>query len=167
MLGAELGLGSTQRNVGIAEAIVTDDADEVLVTHALGSCIGVALFDPRKGVAGMVHCMLPLSRQNPARAAENPYYFTDTGVAELLQEMFDRGARRSRIIAKVAGAAAQNTDDMFRIGQRNHAVLRRVLWKNDILIATEDIGGRDHRTLLLDVRSGRTFVKKNDVLTEL
>lgn len=163
-----MGMEVVRRSIGIAEAHATRDADKVLVTHALGSCIGVALFDPVAGAGGMVHCMLPLSKASPGRAKDNPYMFTDTGVATLLQEMFDLGASRGSIVAKVAGAATHvGGQDLFRIGERNYAVLRRVLWKNDILIAAEDVGGREYRTLMLEVASGRVLVKKDGGSYEL
>jgi chemotaxis protein CheD len=157
-----------QRVVGIAEMLVSGRADHVLVTHSLGSCLGVALFDPETGWGGLVHCMLPLSRANPERAAAEPCIFTDTGVAALLGAMFEAGCRRERIVAKVAGAASQlDEEGFFRIGERNYAVLRRILWKNRILIAAEDVGGRDTRTLLLEIGSGRTLVKKDGIAREL
>lgn len=158
------GASRDQRLVGIAEMLLSEGADDVLVTHSLGSCLGVALFDPGAGWGGLVHCMLPLSRANPDRAASQPCMFTDTGVAALLGAMFDLGCRRERIVAKVAGAASQlDEEGFFRIGERNYAVLRRILWKNRILIAAEDVGGRETRTLLLEIGSGRTIVKTDGI----
>lgn len=161
-------VGSRRRNVGIAEFAISEDVEETLVTHSLGSCIGVALHDPRAHIAGLVHCMLPLSRMNPARALENPCVFTDTGVGTLLQEMFDRGAKRELIVAKVAGAASSlDEGGFFRIGERNYAVLRKILWKNGILIASEDVGGASTRTLFLETGTGRVVVKTGTISVDL
>lgn len=157
-----------RRVVGIGEMIMSDSADDFLVTYSLGSCVGLTLFDPEALVGALVHCMLPLSKINREEAAENPYKYTDTGVAAMIQQLFDRGARRDRIVAKVAGAAAPMDDKgLFKIGERNYTVLRKVLWKNDILIAAKDVKGTKPRTMTLYVDSGRTTVKSQGEEVEL
>lgn len=156
------------RVVGIAEYLVCVDTGSTLVTYSLGSCVGVTLVDPVARVGGMLHAMLPLSTSDPDRAVQEPGRFADTGTLTLLSAMFKRGASRSNIVAKVAGAASQvEKGDMFRIGERNLTVVRRVLWKNDILIAAEDCGGSISRTLVLEMTTGRTLVRSNGEINEL
>ncbi|PKQ30452.1 MAG: chemotaxis protein CheD [Actinobacteria bacterium HGW-Actinobacteria-10] len=146
--------------VGISDMHVTTNESDVLVTYSLGSCVGLALYDPRAGVGGLLHAMMPLSTADPMKAALKPAMYTDTGVTALLQMLFDRGATRRSIVAKVAGAgASMDGAGLFRIGERNHMVLRKILWKNDILIAAEDVGGSCARTLVLEMATGRTVVK--------
>lgn len=155
-------------SVGIAEMNVSDTPEDVLVTYSLGSCLGVTLYDPAVELGGMAHCMLPLARSSPERARQNACVFVDSGVSKLLQRLFDLGARRDRMVAKIAGAASQMDDNgFFRIGERNVAVLRKVLWKNSILIAGSDVGGSVTRTMLLEIGTGRTLVKKNGSMEEL
>ena len=157
-----------QQVVGLGELKVSDHVDDVLITFSLGSCVGLSLYDPEARVGGLMHCMLPLSRSDPERAKSAPCLFTDTGVAALIQAMFDRGGVRHRLIAKVAGAARMQEDaDGFNVGERNHVVLRKVLWKNSIFIAKEDVGGAVARTMSLDIATGQTFVKAKSVVTEL
>jgi chemotaxis protein CheD len=55
----------------------------------------------------------------------------------------------------------------FRIGKRNYTVLRKILWKNDILIDAHDTGGTTSRTLFFHVGSGQTVVKKKGTFTLL
>lgn len=154
--------------IGISESAVSGNPQDVLITYSLGSCVGLTLHDAQSGVGGMLHAMMPLSSMDPRKAAEHPAMFTDTGVASLLQALFDLGAKRENIVAKVAGAAVQlDQSGLFRIGERNHMVLRRVLWKNDILLAAEDVGGSLSRTMVLQVGTGRTLVKSNGTLREL
>lgn len=149
-----------QYTVGISEMKVSRNPEDVLVTYSLGSCIGVALYDPQAGIGGLIHCMLPLSKIDEGRALQNPCMFTDTGVPQMLQAMFDLGAERRRIVAKVAGAAKLLDDsNTFRIGERNHVVLRKVLWKNNILIAAEDVGGTVARTVYMHMNTGTTIIK--------
>jgi chemotaxis protein CheD len=146
--------------VGISEMYVSKDEGDVVVTYSLGSCVGVALFDPVAKVGGMVHCMLPLSKIDPQKAAAKPCMFTDTGVTLLLQELFNLGATRGNMVVKVAGAASLlDEKGLFRIGERNYTVLRKVLWKNNLLIAAEDVQGTASRTLSLHMKDGRTTIK--------
>ena len=147
---------------------LTDNRDDVLVTYSLGSCVGLALFDPVAGVGGMIHCMLPLSKIDPDKARLKPYMFVDTGVAAMLGEMYAMGAQRQNLIAKVAGAGSPlGREETFRIGQRNYTILRKFLWKNNILIDAEDVGGAKARTLYLYMNDGRTTVKSEGKEVEL
>ena len=78
--------------MGIAELAVSADPEATIITHALGSCVGVAFYDSARRLGGLVHCMLPLSKRHKERAAERPLMFVDTGVGLLLQQLFDLGA---------------------------------------------------------------------------
>ena len=147
---------------------LTDNRDDVLVTYSLGSCVGLTLFDPVAGVGGMIHCMLPLSKIDPDKAKLKPYMFVDTGVAAMLGEMYAMGAQRQNLVAKVAGAGSPlGREETFRIGQRNYTILRKFLWKNNILIDAEDVGGAKARTLYLYMGDGRTTVKSEGKEVEL
>lgn len=154
--------------VGISEYAVCSDPSDRLVTYSLGSCVGLVLHDPAAGLAGMLHSMMPLSKANPEKAAQVPAMYTDTGTQAMIQAMFNRGATRDNLVAKVVGAASQvDESGLFRIGERNHAVVRKVLWKNGILIASEDVGGSISRTVYLDVGTGRTLVRSDGVVREI
>ena len=124
-----------QHVVGLGDMKTSSQKDDTLITFSLGSCIGLSLYDPIVKVGGLIHCMLPLSRTDPEKASRDPCMFTDTGVAHLLQAVFDLGAERKRLVAKVGGAAKLHQNmKSFKIGERNYTVLRRVLWKNEVLI---------------------------------
>jgi chemotaxis protein CheD len=149
-----------QLTVGISDMKVSNRTDDVIVTYSLGSCVGLAIYDPVARVGGMVHCMLPVSKIDLDKAKANPCMFTDTGVPHLISALFDLGAEKKHLIAKVAGAAnLLDEHGTFRIGERNFTVLRKVLWKNNILIAAEDTGGSAARTLSLNMSDGRVQIK--------
>ncbi|HOE66788.1 MAG TPA: chemotaxis protein CheD [Candidatus Hydrogenedentes bacterium] len=157
-----------QHTVGISELKISTDPEDVIITYSLGSCVGLSLYDPEARVGGMIHCMLPLSKIDPAKAASNPAMFTDTGVVLLIQTMLDAGASIKRLVAKVAGASQlMDQTDTFKIGERNYVVLRKVLWKNNILIAAEDVGGAVARTMALYMTNGKTTVRKKGEEIEL
>ncbi len=157
-----------QRTVGISEMLISEDVEDVLVTYSLGSCVALSIYDPTTRIGGLIHCMLPLSKTNPEKAAKNPFMFTDTGIAAMLDGVFKKGARRKNLVAKVIGGAARvAASDVFEIGKRNYTVLRKVLWKNNILIAAEDVGGPTSRTVFLHIGTGQTFVKSEGITEEL
>lgn len=154
--------------VGVAEAAITGDSRDLLVTYALGSCVGLTLYDPIARVGAMSHSQLPVSTLDAGRASQNPYLFTDTAVAALLGEMFSLGASRRSIVAKLAGGAAHiEGEGIYRVGQRNIAVARRVLWKNDIMLAAEDVGGDAPRTMYLSLGDGTTVIRSRGQAVEL
>lgn len=154
--------------IGISEMRVTNCVEDILVTYSLGSCLGVAIYDPIVKVGGMIHCMLPLSKLDPQKARSFPCMFVDTGVPLLFNEAYKLGAQKNRIIVKVAGCS-QILDEkgLFSIGERNYTVLRKLLWKNNIFISAENVGGMESRTMFLEVDSGKVFVKTSNGKIEL
>lgn len=146
--------------VSVGEYLVAD-GDQRLITYSLGSCIGLTLYDPGTRVGGLLHAQMPLSRTAPERSADRPAMFVDTGVAALLEDLLGMGASRRQLVACVAGGANLLDDDrLFDVGRRNQLVLRKMLWKNGILVAAEDVGGSCSRTLWLDTATGRTGLKR-------
>lgn len=154
--------------VGIAEMHCCKDRDEVIVTYALGSCLGITVHDDTAGVGGMVHIMLPLSKMDAEKSQNNPYMFADTGVAELFKKAYSLGASKENIVVKVAGGAQiLDTNGHFKIGERNFAMLRKVLWKNNVLIEGQDVGGTISRTMSLHVSTGQVIIRSNGQQKEL
>ena len=156
------------RTVGISEMGISRVKGDVLVTYSLGSCVALSLFDPTIGAAGLIHCMLPQGSIDADKARRTPAMFVDLGVQALLDGMAAQGATRRSLVAKVAGGANVFDDrGMFRIGERNLATLRKVLWKNDILIAAEDVGGTKARTMYVSVATGRVLLRSGTQQVEL
>ena len=154
--------------VDIADAQVSNHLDDVLVTHSLGSCVGVMVYDPVIHVGGMIHCMLPLSSVDPQKAQERPYMFVDTGVVRFLTQLFDLGVVRSRAVVRVAGCSRiLDNSNLFRIGERNYTVLRKLLWKNGLMIKSESVGGSVSRTIRLEIATGRCLMRSSGVESEL
>ena len=154
--------------VDIAHAKVSTQPDEMLVTYSLGSCLGVVFYDTELHIGAMAHCMLPLSSIDTSKATEKPYMFVDVGIPRLLEEMFQLGCRKRNLVTRVAGgASAISNTNLFRIGERNFAVFRKIMWKNGLLIQGEDVGGEITRTLRLETATGRLTVRSNGVEREL
>jgi chemotaxis protein CheD len=140
--------------VSVADMKCSTDASDVIITHGLGTCLGLSIHDPGTRVGGLLHVMMPASGINPVKAQANPYMFVDTGVPAFLERMKSAGARPDRWIVKVAGGAS-TTHDHFSIGKRNWVTLRKTLWRSGILIDKQDVGGSKARTMSLAVDSGQ------------
>ncbi len=142
--------------VGVADMIATNDASAEIVTHALGSCLGVAVYDPARRAGGLLHAMLPDASIDPTKAAATPFMFVNTGVPRLFQAVCGLGVNRQRLIVKVAGGA-QLLDDhrLFNIGERNCQTLLRLLAQNGYSVQASDTGGRTSRTVRLDMTTGK------------
>ncbi len=146
--------------VGISDMKVSDNPNEVLITYSLGSCLGVMLYDPVSQIAGLLHSMLPLSKIDPQKAKAAPFMFVDTGLPILFKEAYNLGAEKKNIVVKAVGCSSLlDEKGYFKIGERNFTVLRKLLWKNNILIEKQDIGGNHSRTASIEVASGRIIVK--------
>lgn len=146
--------------VGIADLQLSADPRAALITYALGSCIGVTIFDPVARVAGMLHFMLPQGSLSPEKAKSTPCMFADTGVPLLFTKAYELGAKKERLIVCAAGGAEILADEgHFKIGTRNRTMLRKLFWKNNVLIAAEDTGGTHSRTMTLRLSDGLVSVK--------
>ena len=146
--------------VGISDMKVSNNPDDIIITYSLGSCIGLVIWDPVAKVAGMLHYMLPDSNLDLNRAKEKPFMFADSGIPLLFKETYKFGAVKNRMIVKVVGGSqVMDTNGVFNIGKRNYMVLRKIFWKNQIMIATEDVGGTVNRTISIEIGSGFTRLK--------
>ncbi|MCK4618617.1 MAG: chemotaxis protein CheD [Desulfobacterales bacterium] len=142
--------------------------EDSIVTYALGSCLGLTVYDPVAQVGGMLHAMLPLSKINPQKAEANPFMFVDTGVPELFKKIYSMGGQKARLVVKAAGCGQPlGKNEMFKIGERNYTILKKLLWKNGMLLTAEDIGGVVGRTVYFDLSTGRTIISSKGLESEL
>ena len=155
--------------IGIGEFAVSSRPGDVIVTHALGSCIAVCVFDPRAGVAGMLHFLLPESSINPDRARSQPGVFADTGIPLLLDAASQYGLSKKRAIVTLVGGAemTQQTGSSFATGRRNALAAKNVLWRAGVFVSGQEIGGSGARTLHLSVADGRMEVHNGQTYKEL
>ncbi len=146
--------------VSVADMKVSKQQDTVIVTHGLGSCLGVSMYDPASKLGGLLHVMMPVSNVNPQKAEKNPCTFVDTAIPAFLDKLEAIGAKKESLVVKVAGGAKTNGlgNDRFEIGKKNYITLRKVFWKHGLLIDGEDVGGVIARTMYLDIDSGRVWL---------
>jgi chemotaxis protein CheD len=144
--------------VGVSDMKLSKSAGDIIVTHALGSCIGIAIHDAAACVGGILHFMLPVSTADSEKARQNPLMFGDSGIPLLFEEAYKLGARKTTIRVAMAGGAQVFSDrDFFDIGRRNTIIARKLFWKNNVLIAAEHVGGNAPRTMFLEIGTGTTW----------
>lgn len=146
--------------VGMADLNICSSPDAI-TTLGLGSCVGIVLYDPVLKIAGLAHIMLPDSTQ--IRSNENIAKFADTGIEELLRQLIQKGAQKSRIIAKIAGGAQMfafsGENAMLRIGERNVEATKKKLDEFGIRIIAEDTGNSYGRTIEFYPETGELLIK--------
>jgi chemotaxis protein CheD len=146
--------------VTVSDMRISADPGDTLATYSLGSCIGVSAYDASARVGGLLHFQLPTSTLDPKRAQAQPLMFADSGVAAMLAALESAGARKQRLRVKLAGAAQiLNDNNLFNIGRRNHAAVRKVLWQHGLFVDSEAIGGSAPRTMYLAIADGTVTVK--------
>ena len=145
--------------VGIADMKMAS-REGMLITYALGSCIGICLYDPVLRLAALVHVMLPLNMET---GRKSPLKYADTGIRETLRQMEARGAKRNRVTAKIAGGARMfdvpGNGSLGNIGQRDIESVHMTLKKEGVRLLKEDVGGSVARTLLFDAATGQACVR--------
>lgn len=133
----------------------------MITTLGLGSCVGVALYDSVTKIVGLAHVMLPSSEQ--AKNNNNIAKFADTAIDKLVNDMVKLGARKERIVAKLAGGAQMfvfsQGSELMRIGYRNAVACKEKLQELRIPIVSEDTGGNYGRTIELYSTDGKLMIK--------
>ncbi|MEA5010141.1 MAG: chemotaxis protein CheD [Angelakisella sp.] len=146
--------------VGIADLNAVKSPN-VLVTYALGSCVGICLYDATSQVAGLSHIMLPSS--SLITSSSQPKKFADTAILLLIKQMESMGARKNNLKAKIAGGAQMfssvSNSSIANIGQRNVQAVKDVLSELKIPIIAEDTGENYGRTLYFDSGNGSMRIK--------
>lgn len=150
--------------VGVADMKTSNRAEDTIVTYSLGSCIGVVIYDPIAGAGGILHYMLPDSGIDADKAAARPFMFADTGIPRLFKQAYSFGAKKSRIKVFIAGGAEiLDQKGFFNIGRRNYMALKKMLFRNNVLIDKEAVGGNVNRTVRLEIATGHIYVKTSGI----
>lgn len=134
--------------------------EDVLITYALGSCVGSCLIDQKAGIAGLSHIMLPDS-SNIGGKDVNRMKFADTALPDMVAAMVKMGADPRKIQAKIAGGALMFAarSEQFNIGERNVAAVKQALSKLKIPIVASDTGLNYGRTVYFYGSDGKVVIK--------
>ena len=150
--------------VGVADMMVSRQSSDILITHALGSCLGITVYDFKRNLGGLLHPMLPDSSIDKTKLQANPFMFVDSGLRLLLDKFYQAGSDKRNLIIRAAGGSSSKTndeEDFFQIGRRNFVSLRKFLWDEGLMLKAYDIGGYGSRTVTLEIDGGRMTIKIN------
>lgn len=147
--------------VGIADMKLVKKPD-IIRTSGLGSCVGLVIYDLEKNIAGLAHVMLPESSLAKV-SGFNPAKFADTAVKKLVDLLVAEGASRRSLRAKMAGGAQMfqfaTASEMMRIGPRNVEAVKKELYRFNIQLVSEDVGGNSGRTIEFNPTEGSLLIK--------
>ena len=142
--------------VTISDMKISRKPRDLLVTHSLGSCLGLAAYDPAARVGGLIHCLLPKAK---APDVQNPYMYVNVGVPLMIRKMARLGCAKESIIFKAAGCGRMmRIQNQFDTGAQNLAMLEALFARNGVALAASDVGGSIPRTLSLDMETGNVTI---------
>lgn len=150
-------------SVGLGQAVFSTDVNTVLVIHGLGSCIGLALYDPVSRTGGLCHVVLPSSDNLPSNGA--PAKFADQALTFALAQMHRWGVSRSSLRAKIVGGASLfsfTASPTLNVGARNTEEVCRLLREAGIHLAGKEVGGGKGRTMFFHLEDGRIEIATVD-----
>lgn len=123
-----------------------------LMTIGLGSCVGVAIYDPKTKVGGLSHIMLPDSES--FKTVNKIEKFADLAIPQMVSEIRNQ-TKNQQLIAKIAGGASmfQLSDAAYQgsIGERNVLAVEKSLEKLGIPLLANHTGGNMGRTMIVDL----------------
>ena len=115
------------------------DKDMVLVT-VLGSCVAACIRDPRAGVGGMNHFMLPRSEKDPTNPVSMSARYGTFAMEILINQLIKMGARRENMEAKVFGGGnVLRGFTMNNIGESNASFVMEYLHNEGVRVTAEDM----------------------------
>jgi chemotaxis protein CheD len=148
-----------QMTVGVADAKVGSGNDVVIVTYALGSCLGITFYDAVRHIGGLLHIMLPNSADHPTNQNRRDM-FVDTGVADILTRLRQAGADTRTLEVKVfGGAKVTSADQYFTIGQKNINAFQDLSQRMGLRVTVWQVGGTMNRTIRLFLKDGKVALK--------
>lgn len=136
-----------------------------LYSLGLGSCIGVAIYDPAAKIGGLIHILLPTC-QGFENGNHTRTKFADSGITDLVEALVKEGASKTRMKAKMAGGASMftmnGTSSVHEVGKRNIQSSRDTLKRLGIELVAHDTGGNKGRTIYFDIETGQLTIKTVD-----
>ena len=145
--------------VGISDMKIVKQP-EILISYALGSCVGICIIDYLAQIAGMAHIMLSYNKNGDKKEILK---YADTGITEMVIQMEKLGGMKSRMTAKIAGGAKmfdiKGSSTIGSIGEKNIAATKETLQKLKIRLIAQDVGENYGRTIIFDSTNGNLTIK--------
>jgi len=136
-------LSFKRNSVPSGSYVISNRKNEILSAY-LGTCVGVAIYDPINGIGGLIHLLLaePTVDGNTMGRPEN---YASTGLPMFIGDLYKNGAKKENLKAVVAGGVlvgpVSGIDINLDIGGRTTEIVERLLKKEGIPIAKMETGG--------------------------
>jgi chemotaxis protein CheD len=146
--------------VKIGELRVTNQPEN-LITSGVGSCLVIALHEPKGKIGGLAHALLPADNGHVRDGKTEQAKYVDRAIEEMVSKIKSLGADMTRIEARLIGGANMfpSWDAEDDIGATNVLVAKKKLKEKKILLIGESVGGSVGRTVEFCVASGIVTVK--------
>ncbi len=136
-------------HVAQGEQAISSCAD-TMITAVLGSCVATCLWDPKMGIGGMNHILLPDDDTTDLRMA----YHGTNAMELLINGLLQQGVCRRRLQGKLFGGARM-IEGLSDIGARNSAFARGFFEREEIPCVGISLGGSNGRRVQFWPASGR------------
>jgi chemotaxis protein CheD len=140
-----------------------------MIATVLGSCVSACIRDPRIGVGGMNHFMLPLDSSQGTSAwgaaVSAATRYGNVAMERLINDILKLGGRRQNLELKLVGGGrvlAMHTD----IGARNIEFVRQYVKDEGFNVVGEDLGDIYPRKVVYFPESGKIRVKRFAAATD-
>ena len=152
MTGAALASAPPVRiHVGQGEHHVSSDP-RVMLTTILGSCVAMCLSDPKAGVGGMNHFLLPEAQTG----AESCRRYGAYAMEVLINDVLKAGGRRERLQAKLFGGGRM-FDTLQDVGRFNADFAERYLRDEGVAVIGASLRGMGGRRIQYWPVTGRAL----------
>jgi chemotaxis protein CheD len=146
--------GENETMVGMGQAFARRAPQRLW--SILGSCVAVALCDPKRHAGALSHVVLPAASGRNG----SPAKFADTAIPHMLQLLRETGIPADGLTAKIAGGASMFGRSLpLEVGASNILSIVGALQAAGIRIAAQDVGGTQGRRVTLDCSSGELLVE--------
>ena len=158
--------GLQLQTVGVGDLLVSAQPHEVLITYALGSCLGLVVCDPSVPCAGLLHAMLPSAKEARKEIPERDYpRYVDRGIPRLFKSLYALGGQKSRMKVYLAGCGRMMPElNHYDIGRRNYHEARRLLWQNNILVEADWCEHQRSTTVAVWVGEGEVRIRLGETV---
>ena len=134
------------------------ERDRPLAT-LLGSCVAVCLFDPRLKIGGMNHFLLPKGA-NAGKSEHDVILNGDYSMEVLVNGLLNKGAQKSRLVAKAFGGGTIVSSIRMAIGERNAEFAQEWLKREGIPLMASDFSGPWSRKIVFLPSTGDAYCRR-------
>lgn len=153
-------------SIGIGEYAITNDVNESIVTHALGSCVALIMHCASSKYTAMAHVVLPFHSEGMTIENKKEAYYATDIVPRLMDFFIKKQKCKSDDlqIMIVGGATVKSGKDVFNVGQRNVKRIVSILDKYHVSYEATEVLGNYSRTVKIDAGTGSVSIKKQLLL---